>query len=141
MKRKANAEPCKGCPFRSDSMPGWLGANSPEEMTSAILWHENELPCHSSIDYARADWQEKWLAGKIGKRCVGSLIMARRHAKLMRDPDYAAAVKAADRAAEGVFTNLRDFIAYHNSSNIKSWSPQFEERNRSVSRKAKQGDS
>lgn len=122
MKRKVGKKPCKGCPFRVNSMPGWLGDNTPEAMASALLFHDEELPCHESIDYMDPAWHRKWLAGAIGQRCVGSLLMLRKHSKLPRDRDYADAVKAlSDASAEAVFARIQEFITHHREAPVKSW--------------------
>lgn len=102
-------------------MPGWLGANTPEAMAGGLMFRGEELPCHSSIDYARRDWFEAWTEGKRGRRCVGSLIMLVNHAKLPRDSDYAAACSKVDADAEHVFGHIKEFVTHHRNAATRSW--------------------
>lgn len=109
--------PCKQCPFRKTSMPGWLGA-APPEMFIANIMGEQPSPCHLSIDYDKKDWAEKWEAGKIGKLCTGALIMAAHSAKQARNQRMLPVVPTD---TETVFKTPQDFLDHHNNANVKSW--------------------
>lgn len=96
-------EPCRQCPFRRTSLPGWLGSDSPEGFIANVM-AEVPLPCHSTINYRRADWSERWAAGRIGKLCRGALTFAANACKTPR-PGSRLPVVDADPAI--VFTTPR----------------------------------
>ena len=43
-------KPCKECPFRKKSAPGWLGSSTPEGFMATTL-SDVEMPCHLTVDY------------------------------------------------------------------------------------------
>lgn len=109
--------PCKQCPFRKTAMPGWLGA-APPEMFIANIHAEVPSPCHMTIDYRKPDWEAKWTAGKLGKLCTGTLVMAANMLKRARNQRMIPSVPA-DR--ETVFTTAQEFLAHHNGARCRSW--------------------
>lgn len=115
--RPVQKEPCKQCPFRRKSMPGWLGANSPEEMVNGIM-SEVPLPCHSTIDYRKRDWAEKWFARKIGKLCMGARIFS---ANCAKKPRPTSLLPVVEQNTELVFTTPQEFVAHHRSLGRGSW--------------------
>ena len=108
--------PCKACPFRRASMPGYLGSSSPERFALAILC-ESPLPCHETIDYNDRRWLRKWLDGKTGKLCAGALTLSRNMGKMPRG----RGVPRFEPDRENVFGSLVQFITHHRSSSIVSW--------------------
>lgn len=53
-------QPCKDCPFRRDSMPGWLGARRAREIADSVYEENgmgggNVFPCHKTVDYSGED--------------------------------------------------------------------------------------
>lgn len=110
--------PCRQCPFRKAAMPGWLGASAPEGFIECIL-HEEPLPCHASIDYRDPRWKEKWLAGKIGRTCAGSLALMRNMSKIPRDPAFPKLPDGVDRSL--IFASAQAFLGHHNGAQVKSW--------------------
>lgn len=116
--RPPTPEPCKRCPFRLIALAGWLGDSSPEGFIECIQ-REDPLPCHSSIDYRRADWKEKWLAGKLGKTCSGSLALMENMCKRPRDPAFPKLPEGVDRSK--VFPTAQAFIDHHRAGPSKSW--------------------
>jgi hypothetical protein len=110
-------KPCKACPFRRKALQGYLGSQPPE-MFIANIMGEVPSPCHSSIDYEKRDWKEKWQAGKLGKLCTGASIMAANSAKSARNPRMLPVVPP-DRKT--VFATPQEFLEYHGNASIKSW--------------------
>jgi hypothetical protein len=97
-------------------MPGWLGANAPEDFIRGIN-NETPLPCHSTINYERKDWQEKWTARKLGKMCAGAIILAANISKRPR-PGLIPTGKV-DKVL--VFANAKEFVDHHRSRGRGSW--------------------
>lgn len=108
-------KPCAGCPFRTNAAPGWLGDYTPQEVIQHL---QNEIPfvCHIDVEngpgYSDPEWQE-W-ADKHANHCGGALIMQRKMAKLPRDPDHCAAVRAVDPQTTILFPP-QVFIEHHES--------------------------
>lgn len=61
--------PCQDCPWRRDSLPGWLGGGSPQEFAACA--HSDELIlCHTLL----------------GAQCAGAAIYRRNVAKYVEPP-------------------------------------------------------
>jgi len=120
--RPATKEPCNACPFRTQALAGWLGAGSPESFIECIQ-REEPLPCHKTIDYTDPHWKEKWLDGKTGKTCAGSLILMANMCKLPRDPTF----PQMPPSTRNVFATPRAFISYHRAASTQSWRDDGEE--------------
>ena len=75
---------CRQCPFRKDSLPGYLGEYRPAEVFSN-LWKGQPFFCHTAIDYADPDWLEKAMSPGGGKLCVGGLAFANAIGAPLRD--------------------------------------------------------
>ena len=116
--REPCAKPCSNCPFRRESMPGWLGAGSPESFIDCIQ-RDEPLPCHPTIDYDDRHWLAKWMAqgDDTGSICAGSLIFMAN--KLQRPHDPAFPTMKADR--ETVFSNSIEFVRHHREAAVRSW--------------------
>jgi hypothetical protein len=107
--------PCKECPFRRASTPGWLGASTPEEFMASAR-SGAEMPCHSSIDYEQSDWRTKQYPK--APLCAGSLIFLKNSCTLPRDPALAASVKAVEGDRETVFNWPHEFLAHHDRETV-----------------------
>jgi hypothetical protein len=98
-------KPCKECPFRRKSAPGWLGRDTPEGfITTAMADHP--MPCHLEVDYEQKDWRTQAASAPL---CAGALIFFANTCKLSRDPERPRL--KPDRA--NVFNNPREFIEHH----------------------------
>jgi hypothetical protein len=128
--RAAQKKPCRQCPWRRKSAPGWLGAGSPESFVATLMLDIEPLPCHSTIDYNRPDWHVRWTRGldKKAKLCAGALIAAANSGKMSR-------FAARGDVHGDTFASMAEFIEYHRSSPVRSWrdpepgSLEFEEHN------------
>jgi hypothetical protein len=110
------AKPCSDCPFRRKSMPGWLGAGSPESFIQCINT-DDILPCHQTIDYEDRNWKEKWAAQTTGNVCAGALIMMANMCKHPRDPAF----PSMPRDRETVFATPLEFVRHHREALAQSW--------------------
>jgi hypothetical protein len=83
--------PCSDCPWRRDSLNGWLGGASPEEWIQAA--HSDEVvPCHTLK----------------GAQCAGIAIYRANTAKLPYPPNLTL---PADR--KKVFSWRTEFLEHH----------------------------
>lgn len=119
-KRDHQKSPCSSCPFRRESMPGWLGDASPERFVLQLLT-ETPLPCHPTVDYDDPEWSEKWETRRAGKLCAGALVMLANICKMPRDPTTPV-MKPSDE----VFSTLDAFREHHRSAKVRSWSAEEE---------------
>ncbi|UTC29720.1 hypothetical protein BAJUN_00900 [Bajunvirus bajun] len=102
-------KPCKVCPWRRESAPGWLGSSTPEEFLAQAKM-ELHMPCHAAIDYEREDWRAQ---AEAGPHCAGSLIFLANHCILPRDPVLAAKRAQVETDRETVFAHSAQFLAHH----------------------------
>lgn len=62
-------KPCAMCPFRTDSLKGWLGENRAEEIADSITRLQQSFPCHETTG----------AKGKVPasgeQHCAGALIL------------------------------------------------------------------
>lgn len=100
--------PCKECPWRTASAPGWLGASSPLQFL-AQAESETKMPCHCAVNYERDDWQDQV---ETAPRCAGHAIYLRNRCKLPHDPSLAAFVSSVQPSA-AVFGRPDAFVAHH----------------------------
>lgn len=114
--RPPTPKPCSDCPFRRASMPGWLGAGSPESFLDC-LQRDEPLPCHQTIDYDDPRWLEKWNAQQGGSMCGGALIFLAN--KLQHPRTRGFPTLPSDRVT--VFSDSLEFVRHHREAPVHSW--------------------
>lgn len=102
--------PCEMCPWRVNSVRGYLGEDSAEHFYWASITVESPMPCHEQIDYEDPDWRETQLPG--ADLCAGMLIHYVNTMNSPRRPAIAAAVRAV-KASKAVFTWPWEFVSHH----------------------------
>lgn len=104
--------PCRECPFKKESLPGYLGAASgnPREFLTPHWVFEVRLPCHLTVDWEDNDWQE---VSQKAPLCQGLLIMMKNAGKLPRNPEIANTVRETDANREDVFSFPHEFEKHH----------------------------
>lgn len=100
--------PCDACPFRKNSVPGWLGADTAEGFIQNIN-ADVHLPCHSHVDYERDDWRKQ---AEKAPFCAGAMQMMRNCGKLPLDPELVKARNQYERNPD-VFAFPHFFIEHH----------------------------
>lgn len=101
-------KPCKQCPFRKQSLPGWLGDASPEQFIATVM-NDEEMPCHSTVDYTDKHWRRSLRTKKVSY-CKGSLIFFSNICKLSRDR-----ARPTAEPSEDVFRSPQEFLKHHTS--------------------------
>ncbi len=106
---EACSKPCKECPFREDSLPGWLADYTPEEL-HRIVMNEIPFPCHLTHD-EDIEWDQ---AGKEDTPlCAGALRYMKKGAKSPRRQDLAFHVnKLTIGDCDGILS-VPDFFTHH----------------------------
>lgn len=123
-------QPCKECPFRRASTPGWLGSGNPSYFVSAALadefggeHHDGSYaePCHMTVDYSDEEWRSRSAEQEV---CVGALIFYRnvdpyKHPRERRRTKLIAGVEPDH---DLVFSTVDEFVAHHESErSMRSW--------------------
>lgn len=91
-----HVRPCSDCPWRRDSLPGWLGGNTPEQWRQ---WAHGEtrVDCHVFIN----------------QQCAGLAIYRANVCKSVRD----ASILKLPGDKESVFGTPAEFINHHTRKN------------------------
>lgn len=115
MTRQVCEKVCNACPFRRDSLAGWLGESShdPWDFLSSYNHGETPLPCHKQVKWGQPDSQEQAANAKI---CRGSLIMMRNENKLPRDRAFSDQVLRIPKDKELIFEHHGKFMKHHRQS-------------------------
>lgn len=90
---KQHKKPCSDCPFRRDSLAGWLGGETSEFFVSFAMG-EGVYPCHV----------------KVGPQCSGMAVFRANICKSPRNKE----VLELPRDRETVFSWPNEFIEHHN---------------------------
>lgn len=105
-------KPCNECPFRKNSLPGWLSNYTVEELHSLVM-EEVPFPCHITHE---EDLQVNWLENKEERKpllCSGALLYMKKSCKLPRRKDLAELVKSMNRKDCENILSIPDFFSYH----------------------------
>jgi hypothetical protein len=94
---KQHKTPCHDCPWRRNSIPGWLGNRTPEEWTR-VAHSEAFVECHALQQPDGDIWE-----------CAGIAIFRANICKRLRDPDVMVLPKDTKR----VFAWDNEFDAHH----------------------------
>lgn len=102
---KATKEPCKECPWRRESAPGWLGPTSAEDW---VLTAHAETPimCHRTIKESGSY--------EGTKQCKGAAIFRANVFKSPRREDMAV----GPQDTETVFATNDEFLKHHNQNKV-----------------------
>lgn len=124
MTRRVCPKPCRECPFRRASWPGYLGADTPEGFVTKTEAGV-AMPCHLTVDYEAPDWDERADAAPL---CAGALTYLKNTCKLpyvpppelpvpeflRRDiPQVLDALEDATPDHDTVFSSQAEFIEHH----------------------------
>lgn len=111
--KRTLANPCRECPFKRTSLPGYLGVDSAPNFVNATARANTPIPCHMEIDYDDPHWEETQLPD--APYCEGSLRFLNNIFKLPRDPEYVAAVRDAPGDGNKIFASRQEFLDHHDN--------------------------
>lgn len=98
-------DPCRECPWKICSAPGWLGAMSPGEFVE-LSDSGQRMPCHMYVDYEQPE--EDWRAdAEEAPECAGRAIFQANRCQLPK-----GTLKLPPNR-ELVFTRPHEFVAHH----------------------------
>lgn len=105
-------EPCNECPFRKNSIPGWLGGVSVKDTYQGVMHDEENFACHLTRHRPEEEMS----------RCRGSLLFLRVNCK---SPRYnQPLIKAIDEIPLKTVKNCnilngREFVEHHEKKKKK----------------------
>lgn len=102
--RLRRIEPCRECPWRRESAPGWLGGHPAKEFVSAVFADE-PVACHLTV-------KEDGAPSNTEAYCAGALIFARNICKKSRDRGR----PELPRNFVDVFSTPKEFLEHHNDT-------------------------
>jgi len=106
--------PCKQCPCRRNSIPGYLGEKSfePEEFIYPYLEINLKYVCHKLIDWEKDKLQIREQVD-TAKVCSGFATMCKNANKLPKNRDSAEATTMAVKDHINIFSTINEFIQHH----------------------------
>lgn len=99
-------KPCSNCPFRKDSLKGWLGKSRAQEIADS-----DSFVCHKTVNYSDLE-SERDLNNR--KQCAGFMILKKDEALAVSW----AKVLSINLDLKGfslVFDSKEDFIKHHSN--------------------------
>lgn len=99
-------KPCKQCPYRKTSAPGYLGESShdPQRFLQQLDLPTSH-PCHNTVDWDEEDYNK-------AKVCIGALQFMNNSAKLSRNPELKTLQSSLGKNDE-LFNWSSEFIKHH----------------------------
>lgn len=91
---KQHCVPCSDCPFRRDSLPGWLGGVLLAQDFVKMAHSEVKYPCHVIVN----------------QQCAGMAQYRRNVVKQCRDPSI---LRLPDKDTTTVFAHPDEFLEHH----------------------------
>lgn len=99
---------CKECPYKKDSLPGYLGelSHNPERFLDQ-LESPHLHPCHLTVN-----WEDEDGGTENAKTCTGALQYMNNTCKVSRYPQ-ARQLQNTVGKSEKIFNRRTDFIKHH----------------------------
>ena len=90
-------KPCKNCPFRKDTLKGWLGKERAKEIV-----HSDTFVCHKTTNKKQEDF----------KQCAGHILLNKEDNSMYRVSKQFG-IDLEMKGEETVFESKEDFIKHH----------------------------
>ncbi len=103
----ARKSTCSECPFRKDSMKGWLSEYTPQDLHNIVL-SEQPFPCHMT----HKDEVSFEKAAEL-PICAGGLAYMRKNFKSPRNKEHADLVKQVDKETMDITLDRTEFFEHH----------------------------
>jgi hypothetical protein len=119
--------PCRECPFRKASLPGWLGSDTPQEVVDHVLGRQEIEPglivggepqdyaCHMDVDRVmdREGYEtDDEIQDDEVSHCAGALHFLKTSCKAPKDHEKSKAIDAVV-ATEPMLLNYHEFLKHH----------------------------
>lgn len=107
--------PCNDCPFRKDSLIGWLGQKRAEQIAANIYEHDITFQCHKTL--------EKGNTNGVEELCAGAIILdAKQNNSTMEKPIFSNKMHRLMKLLfpdleikneKVIFETIQDFVKHH----------------------------
>ena len=115
MENKPNCKkPCRECPFKKTSLPGYLGEASYDPQSFLQTIDHNLIPCHLAVDW-EDDFKDPEQIAK-NQPCIGALQFLKNSCKLplaARSLNKYNELLKATEGSDEVFQWPHEFIQHH----------------------------
>lgn len=115
--------PCSNCPFRKDTLKGWLSSPRAKEIWDSVAFQDGLFPCHKTTQTIETDDESENIATENSQHCAGALILlekenATRNNFLLRIAfGISKSLKLDElKNQELVFDSAEDFIIHHGAN-------------------------
>ncbi len=102
-------KPCNECPFRKDSLRGWLADYTPEGLHNLVV-SEISFPCHMA---SQSDSNIELESADLYPPCMGAISYAKKAGKLPRRQDLMERMKLVNPSDMENILSPQEFIKHH----------------------------
>jgi len=99
--------PCKNCPFKKNTMKGWLGKDRMTEILQA-----NTFVCHKTVDYEKTDDDGRDLPDPNRLQCAGHMLIKGLENEFVRTANNLG-IELDLNGKDEVFSSKEDCINHH----------------------------
>ncbi len=103
--------PCNDCPFRKNSLAGWLADYTPQQLHTIVM-NEMPFPCHLTHE-DDLEWEEA--GSEENPLCAGALMYMKKNAKSPRRQDLHIIVKDIPLADCDNILSVTEFFKHHST--------------------------
>lgn len=107
--------PCKTCPFRTDSLKGWLGKGRAKEILEGITAKDQTFTCHYTTEFHEETGEV--IPHSNDQHCAGAMILLEKYNRpnqLMRIFERLGAYDKDALAMDApVFDTYEEFVKHH----------------------------
>lgn len=105
-------KPCSDCPFRKNSLPGWLGDyENAQDLHNLVMTQEAPFPCHLTHEDEDISFTEA--GNEDHPLCAGALLYMRKAFKLPRNKVIAEISKSLDIKEMENILSVPEFFKHH----------------------------
>ncbi len=112
--------PCKECPFRKSSPPGWLGGHKNSREIINVVQFDQRFPCHMKVTALVTNDGVPFKRAVVeADLCAGALVFMNNNCKRSRDREVAKAQDEVEHC-DDVFEWAHEMEAHHDGSEEKT---------------------
>lgn len=125
--------PCNNCPFRTDTLKGWLGAARAQDIIDSITRQDQTFACHKTTTSTDDDDENEGerTGGRIvdadAEHCAGALILLEKLERPNQMMRIAERLRYYDRTKldmeAPVFDSARAFVKHHGEPRKRKATP------------------
>lgn len=114
-------KPCRECPFRTDSLKGWLGKERAADIIDGMYVKDQTFSCHKTVEYSEdldEETGDQLINNRVNEQhCAGAMILMERKGRANQLMRIAERLRIYDRNKlkmdSPVFQTQKEFIKHH----------------------------